>query len=89
MTVLTAATNLDGFGVNLQTLLLIYEKFLHDIALIALQLNHVSGFLIVDNGAVACELLLDDLENLLQVEFGRNALDGSQGLATIALCNKV
>ena len=33
------------------------------------------------------ELLLDNLENLLLVEFLRETLDSGQSLATIALCD--
>jgi hypothetical protein len=78
-------TYLDGLGINFQSLFLVDKELLHDIALVALQLNHVTSLFIVDDGAVAGELLLDDLEDLLQIELGRNTLDGSQGLASIAL----
>ena len=33
------------------------------------------------------ELLLDDLENLLVVELGRDTLNGGQGLTSITLCD--
>jgi len=79
--------DLDGLGINLQSLLLVDEKLLHDISLVALKLDHVTGLFIVDYGAIAGELLLNDLEDLLEVELGWNALDGGQGLATIALLN--
>jgi len=77
----------DGLGINLQSLLLVDEKLFHDISLVALKLDHVAGLFIVDYGAVAGELLLNDLEDLLEVELGWNALDGGQGLTTIALLN--
>jgi len=77
----------DGLGINLQSLLLVDEKLLHDISLVTLKLDHVAGLFIVDYGAVTGELLLNDLEDLLEVELGWNALDGGQGLATIALLN--
>lgn len=48
-------------------------------------MDHVAAFFILDDGAVARELLLDHLENLLGVEFGWDALDGRQCLATITL----
>jgi len=79
--------DLDGLGINLQSLLLVDEKLLHDISLVALKLDHVAGLFIVDYGAIAGELLLNDLEDLLEVELGWNALDGGQGLAAIALLN--
>jgi len=79
--------DLDGLGINLQSLLLVDEKLLHDISLVALKLDHVTGLFIVDYGAIAGELLLNDLEDLLEVELGWNALDGGQGLAAIALLN--
>lgn len=77
--------DLDGLGVDLKALVLVDKEILHDIALVTLQLDHVAGFLIVDNGAVARELLLDHLEDLLQVELGWNTLDSGQRLATITL----
>ena len=55
------------------------------IALIALQLDHTAGLLIVDNCTVAGELLLDDLEDLLEVKLGWDALDRGQRLPTITL----
>ena len=60
---------LDGLGIDFQSLFLVYKKFLHSIALIALKLNHVASLLIVDDGAIASELLLDDLENLFEIKF--------------------
>jgi len=77
--------DLDCLRINFQSLFLVDKELLHGIALVALQLNHVAGLFIVDNCAVASELLLDDFEDLLQIEFGRNAFNGSQGLASIAL----
>lgn len=37
-------------------------------------------------GGKLTELLFDNLENLLLVEFLRETLNGSQGLTTISLC---
>jgi hypothetical protein len=79
------AVDLDGLRVNLETLFLIDEEFLHNIALIALELDHVASLVIVDDGAVAGELLLDDLEDLFEVELGWDTLDGGQGFTTITL----
>jgi len=79
------AMDLDGLGVDLQALLLVDKEVFHGIALVALELDHVAGLLIVHNGTVAGKLLLDDLEDLFEIELGRDALDGGQGLATIAL----
>jgi hypothetical protein len=80
-------TNLNGLGIDFQSLFLVYKKFLHSISLITLKLNHVAGLFIVDDGSVAGKLLFDNLENLLQIELGWNSFDCSQGLATIALLN--
>ena len=77
--------DLDCLGVDLKTLVLVDEKILHSIALVALQLDHVSSLLIVDDGAVAGKLFLDDLEDFLEVELGWDALDRGQCLATITL----
>ena len=62
------STNLDGLGINFQSLILVDEEFLHNITLIALELNHVAGFFIVDDGSVASKLLLDDLEDFLEIK---------------------
>lgn len=61
--------DLDGLGIQLQALLLINQELLHILALVALQLDHLSHLRVVHDGAIARELLLDDLEDLLLVEF--------------------
>lgn len=83
------ATHLDGLGIDLQSLFFVNKEILHDIALVALELNHSSGLLIIDNSAVAGELLLDDFEDLLEVELGRNSFNSGQGLTTIALYTRL
>ena len=65
---LPGEAHLDGLGVNVQPFVLVDEEVFHNIALITLELNHVSCFLVVHDGAIASELLLNDFENLLQVE---------------------
>jgi len=77
---------LDGLSIKLKTLLLVNQEFLNILALISLELNHLAHLGVVDDGAIASELLLDDLENLLLVEFLWKALDSSQGFTTIAFC---
>jgi hypothetical protein len=81
--------DLDGLSIKLKTLLLINEELLHILALIALELDHFAHFGIDDNGAIAGELLLDDLEDLLLVKLLGQTLDCSQGFATIALCEAI
>lgn len=78
------ATYLDSLDVQLQAVLC-NKEFLHVFALITLKLNHFSHLTVSDNGTIAGELLLDDLENLLLVEFLGQALDCGQSLTTIAL----
>jgi len=78
--------DLDGLGIELQTFLLIDQKLLHVLALVALQLDHLAHLGVDDDGAIARELLLDHLEDLLLVELLGQALDCGQSLATIALC---
>ena len=78
--------NLDGLGIQLEALLLVDEEFLHVLALVALQLDHLAHLRVVDDGAIARELLLDHLEDLLLVELLRQALHRRQGLAAIAFC---
>jgi len=79
--------DLNGLGIKLQTLLLVGEELLDILALISLELNHLSHLSIDDNGAIASELLFDDLEDLLLIEFLRKTLDSGQSLTTIALLN--
>jgi len=78
--------DLDGLRIQLETLLLVDQELLHVLALVALELNHLAHLRVVDDGAIAGELLLDDLEDLLLVELLRETLDCGQCLATIALC---
>ena len=71
------------------------RRLLHDLvvhqerrrahALVALQLDDRAQFGVVDHGAVAAELLLEGLDDLLVVERLVEPLDGRQGLAAVAL----
>ena len=71
------------------------RRLLHDLvvhqerrgahALVALKLDDRSQLGVVDDGAVAAELLLEGLDDLLVVERLVEALDGRQGLAAVAL----
>jgi len=79
--------DLDGLGIKLEAFLLVGEELLNILALISLELNHLSHFSINDNSAIASKLLLDDLEDLLLIKFLGKALDSSQSLTTIALLN--
>jgi len=79
--------DLDGLGIKFQALLLVGEKLLNILALISLELNHLSHLSIDDDGAIASKFLLDDLEDLLLIELLGKALDSRQSLTTIALLN--
>lgn len=81
--------DLDGLGIQLEALLLVDEEFLHILALVSLQLDHLSHLRVDDNRAIAGKLLLDHFEDLLLVEFLGESLDCSQGLASIALCEGI
>ena len=71
------------------------RRLLHDLvvhqerrrahALVALQLDDRAQLGVVDHGAVAAELLLESLDDLLVVERLVEPLDGRQGLAAVAL----
>lgn len=50
-----------------------------------LELNDLTEVLVLHDGTVAGELLLDDLQDLLLVEALGETLDGGEGLAAIAL----
>ena len=79
-------TYLDGLGIKLQTLLLVGQELLDILALISLELNHLAHLRVVDDGAIAGKLLLDDLKDLLLVKLLGQTLDRGQRLASIALC---
>lgn len=81
------AVDLYGFGVEAQPLLFVGEELLDIFALVALELDHLAHLRVGDDGAIAGELLLDHLEDLLLVEFLGQALDRGQRLTTIALCD--
>jgi hypothetical protein len=78
--------NLDGIGLELETVLG-GQELLEILSLVTLQLNHLTHLRVRDNGAIASELLLDDLENLLLVKLLGQTLNGSQSLTAIALLN--
>ena len=67
-------TDLDGLGIQLQALF-VHQELLHILALVALQLNHLAHLGVRDDGAIASELLLDDLEDLLLIELLGKTLD--------------
>jgi hypothetical protein len=77
--------NLDGLDIKTQAFLLVGQKVLDILALIALELDHLSHLGVGDDSAIAGKLLLDHFEDLLLVELLRQALDRGQCLATIAL----
>lgn len=72
-------------AVHAKTLFLVGKEFLYILALISLELDDLAHVRIVHDGAIASELLLDDLEDLLLVELLRQTLDSGQGFATVAL----
>lgn len=78
--------DLDGLGIQLEALLLVDKEFLHILALVSLQLNHLSHLGVDDDCSIAGKLLLDHLEDLLLVELLGQSLDCGQGLASIPLC---
>lgn len=77
--------DLDRLSVKTKALLLVNEELLYVLALISLKLNDLTHLGIVHDSAIAGELLLDDLEDLLLVKLLWETLDSSQGLASIAL----
>jgi hypothetical protein len=79
------SVDLDSFLIKPQPLALVLQELVHILALIPLKLDHVAEFVVFDDGSIASELLLDDLEDLLRIEFLGKALDSGQGLTTIAL----
>lgn len=79
--------DLDGLGIQFKSFLFIREEFLYILALITLKLDHLSHLAVDDDSAIASKLFLDDLEDLLLIEFLGKTLDSRQSLTTIALLN--
>jgi hypothetical protein len=61
--------DLDGFAIKTQALLLVRQEILNILALVTLKLDHFAHLRVGDDGAIAGELLLNDFEDLLLVEF--------------------
>lgn len=78
--------DLDGLCIQAQAFLLIGQELLNILALVALELNHLAHLRVGNDGAIAGELLLDDLEDLLLVEFLGETLHRGQRFTTIAFC---
>ena len=79
-------THLDGLRIKTKALLLVGQEVLDVFALLSLELDDLPHLGVCDYGSITGEFLLDHLEDLLLVELLRQTLDGSQGLASIALC---
>lgn len=79
--------DLDSLSVKTKALLLVNEELLNVLSLVSLKLNDLTHLGVVHDSAIAGELLLDDLEDLLLVKLLGETLDGGQGLASIALLN--
>jgi hypothetical protein len=79
-------THLDGLGIKTKALLLVGQEVLDILALVTLELDDFTHLRVGNDGAIAGELLLDDLEDLLLVEFLGQTLHRRQGLTAIALC---
>jgi hypothetical protein len=63
--------NLDSFAIKAQALLLVGQEVLNILALVSLQLDHLSHLSVRDDSAIAGKLLLDNFEYLLLVELLR------------------
>jgi hypothetical protein len=79
------AVDLNGLRIQLKAIILVGQKFLNSLALVTLELDDLAHLRVGHDGAIASELLLNDLQNLLAVKFGGNTLHCSQGLTSIAL----
>jgi len=77
--------DLDALGIQPETLLLIDEELLHHLALVTLELDDLAHLAVSYDGAIASELLLNDLEDFLLVKFLWKTLNSSQSLSAIAL----
>ena len=61
------------------------QKVKHFLALIALELQDVSKFLVFVDVAIATEFFLESLQDTLQIVLAGNTLDGGDRLTAIAL----
>jgi len=66
------------------------DTFLHDesgnlLTLVTLELDNLAEFLVVNNGTVACEFLLESLQELLLVILFGESLKSSKRLTTVPL----
>jgi len=78
--------DLDGLRIEFEAVL-VDQEFLNVLALIPLKLDHLAHLTVNNNGPIAREFLLDDLENFLLIELLRQALYSRQSLTTISLLN--
>lgn len=67
--------------------LLINEEITNIRSLISLELNHLAMFLIVHNSSVTCKALFPRLQDQLQVQIRRQALNRCNTLTTVSLLN--
>lgn len=79
--------NFDIPGLNVQPSLLVDQKLIDILPLIALELDHLPHLRIIDNVAIACEFSPQRLEDFLRVELLGQTLDSSQCLTVVALLN--
>jgi hypothetical protein len=79
--------DLDVTLIQLKAVVLVDEEVPDQLALVALELDHLTELPVEDGGAIAGKLLLDDFEDLSLVKLLGKSLDRSQGLASIALLN--
>lgn len=63
------------------------QELRHLDSLVALHLDDLTQLGVLDDVAVTGKVLLQNLQNLLQVIFIRNTLNGGQGLTTVTLLN--
>ena len=77
--------DLNGLGVKLEAVHFVDEEVVNVLALVSLQLDHLTHLTVVDGSAIAGEFLLDDLEDLALIEFLRQALNSGQGFTSISL----
>ena len=64
---------------------LLNEESSNLLTLVALKLDDLAKLLVINNGAVACKLLLEGLQELLLVIFLGNALESGKSLTSVPL----
>ena len=66
---------------------LVHQEVTHVRSLVSLKLDNLAVLLILHDGTVACKTLLPRLQDQLQIQIGRQSLNGRDTLSAVSLLN--